>query len=196
MSETTQTPFDDELPSPPANSEAASAAVVVDGTIDGDLLAKVPELGEAIEKGTYHFRLDRYSEGWNDPDPKNPEELLFGKQPYFSLFWVCQEEPHTGQQFMDFVSWANKDTFAAASSGNRTALNIVRTRLSRAKNILMAAEYPTGGSFDIKKFFSEHPEVKIQLGIREKKEKINGELKGTGQMVNNAIKYLSLRAPR
>ena len=154
MSDTTvnNVPFDDEMPAPPVNT-SPTGPPPVDGTMDGSLLDLVPTLGEAIEKGTYHFRLDRYTEGWNDPDPRNPEELLFGKQPYFQVFWSCQEEPHTGQQFMDFVSWVNKETFAAASQGNRTALNVIRTRLSRVKALLAAAEYPTTGSFDIKKFF-------------------------------------------
>lgn len=194
----TDVPFvDDELPAPPSGPQAAQSAEPISGAIDGALLGDVPKLGEALPIGTYHFRLDRYSESWAEPDKSaSPEELLFGKQPQFLLFWSCQEEPHTGQPFVDFVEWVSPDVLKMAAERNQSALKLLRTRLARAKAILQAAEYPIVGQLDYKTFLSSHPEIKIQLGLREGKQKTSsGELVPTGEMRNRPIRYISLRRP-
>ena len=189
-------PIDDELPTPPSQA-APEQAPPVDGNIDASLLGEVPKLGEALPVGTYHFRAERYMEMWQEPDKNSPEELLFGSQPQFMIFWTCQEEPHTGATFPDFIQWVNQETMQAAKGGNRTALTLLRSRLQRAKSILTAAEYPVGSSLDFKAFLASHPEIKIQLGVRERKMKdATGVPKGTGEMVNNAIRYTGLRMPR
>ncbi len=181
--------------SPFGDSPTVASEVEAVETAIGDLLEEAPKLGEALPAGTYSFKLAGYKEGWNEPDKNDPNALLLGKQPYFQLFWDCTEEPHTGKRFMEFVPYINKMTIVQANQGNPVAVALVRNNLSRIKDICVAANYPQKG-FDFKAFAATKPEVKIQLNLREKKEKsATGELKSTGEQVNFAIRHVSLHRP-
>lgn len=189
-------PFvDDEVPAVPSIG-GETAAVVVDGACDSSLLEGVGLVGEVIPVGTYAFRLDRFFENSNPPSDERYKDL--GDQPGFGLLWVCQQEPHTGKTFMDNCPWVNQVTREAAVGGNAVALELVRNRLPRAKSIMKAAGFVPSGRFDIKNFFSAHPEIKIQLKIQEKKMKDPanvGKYINTGSMTNAAEKYLPLQKP-
>lgn len=179
-------PFD----SPTGPSEAEQVTTEI-----GDLLEEAPKLGEALPAGTYSFKMGGYKEGWNEPNKDDPNELLLGKQPYFQIFWDCTEEPHTGKRFVEFVQYINKLTIVEANKGNPVAVALVKKNLSRVKDIAVAAGYPQKG-FDFKAFAATKPEVKIQLSLKEKKEKTaTGELKATGEQVNFAIRHVSLHRP-
>lgn len=194
--------IDDEMPEVPLGQEEKIVAPI-DGTFDGSLLDAVPGMGEAIPVGTYHFRLEKYSEGWNEPqkDPgtglaKNPDEAKFGAQPYFNLQWSCQQEPHTGRSVMEFAGWCTPEVFKAASAGDKAARKIVNGRLYVIKDVLAAAGLKAMGNLDIKAFLADHPEVKLQVGLQEGKTKNNkGEYVKDGSMRNKVLKHVSLTRP-
>lgn len=200
-------PLDDEMPQAPQGTAQAAGAVPVKdfgGEIETSVYEKVPEMGEPIPVGTYHFRLDRYSTGWN-PSPKVEDDPYgFGAQPYFMIFFVCQQEPETGRVFVDFCPWVS-DEVARMAAGpetdprTSTAQKLVNDRVWKGKAIAEAANYrpPEGGRFNVKTFFATNPELKIQLGQAEKKEKQknpDGTTKyvGTGKQQNKALAYLPL----
>lgn len=192
---TPEVPFNDELPVAPETASDDNKTQPVDAKFDADFMfgKDVPKLGDHLPIGKYHFRADRFFEGWQEPDKNDPQALLFGRQPYFNVIWSCQQEPHTGLRFADFVNWVSPDTYQQAKAGNPAARAICRERLQRARTIMEECEYKGG---DFKEFLNSHPECYIQVGLRPKKVKVNGELKDTGELNNNAIKYESLRRPR
>jgi hypothetical protein len=57
------------------------------------------------------------------------------------------------------------------------------------------ASYKPVGKSDFKAFLGTNPELKIQLGVRERKSKVSGTLVGTGEMNNTPVKYLPLNRP-
>lgn len=189
--------LDDELPPPPDSGAPSDAQQPISGMMAGSLLDEVPKFGDVIPKGTWAFRLDGSLDFWNEPTKDDPEEALFGKQPAFLFRWVCQQEPHTGLQFMDFVEWANEETIREAIAGHPVARAIVKRRFMRIKAIMEECGFKPKGNFDVKQdFVNTHPELNIQVGVREKKQKgPDGKAVGTGQMVNMAIQYMSLRRP-
>lgn len=195
MATTAQTLPDDELPSPPQGGEAPQ--IEVDGGFDAADMTAVPKLGEPLPVGTYHFRCESFDQAENDADPTKPDEARLGKQPYFQVRWTCQQEPYTGRVFIDFVSWVNQATFAAARSGDKAAQKIIASRLPAAKEIMEKAAFKPVGRSDFKAFLATNPELKIQLGVRERKSrnKANGQLISTGEMVNSRVKYLPLNRP-
>lgn len=185
--------MDDEVPAAPAESEA----VEVDGTFGADLLSDVPGLMEPFPIGTFHFRLDHYASTQPEPNPEQIQKYgAMAKQPQFQLNWVCQQEPHTGRTFVDFVPWVTPEVVKAARAGDPIARELIRKRLPRAKVIMEAAAYKPTGEFDFKEFLGSNPELKIQLGIQEAKTKVGGVLKATGLMRNTAVQYVSLVRPR
>ena len=186
---------DDEMPAPPVAGDVPQGEIASEVT--GDIFAGVAELGEAMPKGTYHFRLDKTFLNWNSPEKGSDEERL-GAQPNYGILWSCQQEPHTGKTFMDSCPWVNKGTLDAAAKGDGFAQQVLRKRLVRAKAIIVATGYPMSSGFSIDAFFAAHPEVKILLGVQEKKQKDPGnpgKYVGTGQMVNNSLKYISVSKP-
>lgn len=193
------TPWNDELPAPPDEGGPSGKGDVtpVSGVISGSLFGDVPKFGDTIPKGTWAFRLDGVMDMWPDQRGDDPEEALFGKQPSFMLRWVCQQEPHTGLQFMDWVDWVNEETIKEAIGGHPVAKSILKKRLMRIKAIMEECGFKPKSNFDIKQdFFNTHPEVNIQVGIREKKQRgPEGKPVGTGQMVNFAVQYMSLHRP-
>jgi hypothetical protein len=185
---------DDEMPAPPTNGEVTNEKVAT--AVPDDLFEGVGELGEVLPKGTYHFRLDQTFLNWHTPKAGSEEER-FGPQPNYGILWSVQQEPHVGKTFMDSCPWVNSRTIEAAASGDPVAKNVLRRRLVRAKAIIKAAEYPMSG-LNIEAFFAAHPEIKILVGISERKMKDPanaGKYIGTGQQVNSALKYISLRKP-
>lgn len=191
--------INDEMPDAPQ----ASGPLPAEGGMDASLFDMVPAMGETIPMGTYHFRLDGFTKGWNEPDVKKPEEAAFGKQPWYQLNWVCQQEPHTGRAVVEFCGWCNKDTFTAAATGNKVAQKLVKGRLFVIKDVLPAANYKPVGEFNIENFFATNPEIKLQLGLTPGKTD-SGKIDQTtgkklyipdGSMRNKIIKHVSLTRP-
>lgn len=193
---------DSEMPSAPS-SEAAGEVVEIDGSVDGSVFATVHKEGDALPMGTYHFRLSNYTQGWNEfgkddkGKTKEPELESFGKQPYFMVNWVCQQEPHTGRQIPpEFVGWCTPELFKAATEGNRSAAKYVANRLIQALAILEGAEMKPTGSFNFKDFLGTNPEMKLTLGLGAGKTKDqSGKYVNDGRMVNKVLKHVSLRRP-
>lgn len=193
---------DSEMPVAPAPGDAAVVAPV-DGAFDGDILDGIPAMGEAIPIGTYHFRLDSYTEGWNEPavDPKtglakDPDMAAFGRQPYFMLNWSCQQEPHTGRGVTEFAGWCTPQVFEAAKAGDRTAKKLVASKLFVIKDILAAAGLKAMGNMNIKDFLGGNPELKIQLKLQQGKSKnAAGVYVVDGTMRNGVVKHVSLTRP-
>jgi len=192
--------LDDELmPAAPAPATAAGAPAVVSapfsGEIDVTAYEKVPEMGEALPAGTYHFRLDSYREGWGDPPKPGDALFAYGAQPYFMVKWTAQQEPITGRAFIDFCPWVSDQVAQAAGAGDQAAQAVVTDRIWKLKTIATAAGYkpPAGGRFNAKTFLSSNPEVKISLGVQERKSKnTDGTYSPTGQQGNRANAYLPL----
>lgn len=181
-------PFDDELPNAPGTE--AGAAVVIDDEIDSSAFEGVGKLGDVLPKATYHCRLDSFKEQSNENGPN------------FSLQWKVQEEPNTGRVVFDTIPWVSVDTIKAAAAGDPAAKSTMAQRLVRANSLMQAAGFKPSGKFGFKSFLSTNPEVKLTLSIGEKKTdsgKTDGKGKkvyvGTGEQVNNVVKYLSLQAP-
>lgn len=177
--------FEDELPSAPQGSTAA-----IDDEIDASAFAGVGKLGDTMPKGTYHFRLDSFEERVNENGPN------------FSLQWKCQEEPYTGRVVFDTITWVTKETLAAAAAGDNVAKATIGQRLVRANSLMEAAGFRPMGKFGFKSFLSTNPEVKLTIGIQERKSdtgKVDAKGKkvyaGTGEMGNNVVRYLSLQRP-
>lgn len=195
----------DAMPSAPG-AGAATAPVAIDASGSAEMFEGVPEMGEAIPIGTYHFRLEKYYEGANpvtdgEGSTKTIKQFndgtLVPNQPWFQLVFVCQQEPETGRQFSDFCPWVEKTVREKAMQGDSVAQAVLKDRLWKAKSILAAAGYKPTGPFDLKKdVFDTHPEVKVQLGLQPNKVKdATGKYVPDGGMTNKALKYLPLARP-
>lgn len=193
---------DDEIPSPPAPGEhsgAGEAEASFDSNIDASLFGDVPKKGEAIPVGTYKFRLDSYKK----------MATASGKnigQPYFQLQWKCQEEPYTGRVVFENVPWVSaadvKDANDPTSPRRGEAKKTLNNRLPSAKEVMEAADFKPSGKFGFEEFLAGHPEMKLQLKLKEKQSKTgksnadgSAEYKGTGEMGNEVQKHLSLVRP-
>jgi hypothetical protein len=194
---------DSEMPIAPTAS-AATTEIEIDGTLDSSLLEAVPGMGEAIPIGTYHFRLDSFTTGFNEPakDSKTglaryPDEEQFGPQPYFLLSWSCQQEPHTGRRVQEFCGWCTQEVFkAAAGGGNRTARRMVNNRLFVAKDLLPAIGLNAVGNINFKDLLATNPECKLQLKLQPGKSKdASGKYIPDGTMTNGVVKHVSLTRP-
>ncbi len=194
---------DSEMPLAPQAQAQAQAEVEVDGTLDSSLLDGVPGMGEAIPIGTYHFRLDSYTTGANEPakDPKTglakrPDEERFGPQPYFLLNWSCQQEPHTGRRVQEFCGWCTQEVFKAAAGGDRTARQMVNNRLFVAKDLLPAIGMKAVGNLNFKDLLNTNPECKLQLKLQAGKSKnATGQYVVDGTTTNGVVKHVSLTRP-
>lgn len=189
--------FIDELPPPPASDDSVNdEAVVISGEVASSMFDSVPKMGELIPVGAYHFRLEKYFEQIGDVSEDAPEAVkAYGKQPFFNIIWVCQQEPHTGMRYSERVGWCTPQVFADAAAGSPTARDMVRRALVNAKSILDATGYVVGPSFNIKDFFATHPETRNQVGVKGKQTKVDGKFKQTGEQQNFTIKHTSLRRP-
>lgn len=191
-------PLDDEMPAAPAGAAApapAAEAKTFSGNVDFESYDKTPEMGEAIPVGTYHFRLDSYREGWNNPPKPEDKEFQFGAQPYFMIKWVAQQEPVVGRAFTEFVPWVSDSVVEAAVGGNSDARAIITDRIWKAKSIASAAGFKPapGQGFNAKTFFATNPEIKISLGLEKKKTKdATGKYVATDQDQNKVNAYLPL----
>lgn len=189
--------FDDMPPAP------GGVPAVIDAGGDASMFDGVPSMGDPIPIGTYHFRLEKTTTGKSKVEEKPGVGKTYSNgtpikdQPWFQLFWTCQQEPHTGRSFSDFCPWVDKEARELAKSGDPGAQILLKDRLWKAKAVLEAAGYKPSGQFDIEKdFFSTNPEVKIQLGLQPGKMKdAAGKYVEDGSMRNKAIKYLSLTRP-
>ena len=179
----------DEMPAPPTAAAASTEAEPIPTEFNADVVAEAYGRGEAFPAGTFHFRLDGYSEGWGNEgsDEKNKLSHL-GNQPYFMLQWVCQQEPYVGKRYLQFLGWVNAETMKLAEKKDSQALGFAKERLGDVKTLMIGCNYKPHGRSDLKTFLESHPEAKISLTIRERKIKINGVLTPTGEMVNNVQK--------
>lgn len=183
-------PFDDELPQAPTGGEPATGTAF-DDTIDSSTFEGVGKIGDAMPKGTYHFRLDSYTQEVTENGP------------YFNIRWKCQEEPQVGRLVFDICTWVSAETVKAAAAGDAQAKSTIGTRLARANSIMDAAGFKPQGKFGFKSFLDTNPELKLTIGISERKKKVEGKTdskgkqvyEGTGEMGNNVVKYLSLHRP-
>lgn len=197
--------MDDEMPAAPAGGAAAAVGTGAEksfsGEVDAESYEKTPEMGEPLPAATYHFRLDSYREGWNDPPKPEDKEYAYGAQPYFMLKWIAQQEPVVGRVFSEFVPWVNDEVVKAATSGDSNARAVITDRIWKAKSIASAAGFKPapGQGFNAKTFFSTNPEIKISLSVDAKKKKDNdptsktfGSYVTTDQKGNKAVAYLPL----
>lgn len=191
---------DSEMPAAPVES---AAAVEVNGEVDASLFDIVPVTGDSMPVGTYHFRLDRYTTGESEPNLKKPERDRFGKQPYFMLVWICQQEPHTGRIIPpEYCGWCTPAVFKAAMEGDSTARTMVAERLQTAKDVTAAAGMKIVGNFNFVEFLGTNPECKLQLGLADANTdsgKVGADGKKvyvkTGMKTNKVLKHISLTRP-
>jgi hypothetical protein len=186
----------DDLPSAPAGGHEEAQAVEAGG--DAEMFEGVGKLGETIPNGTFHFRLSQVvAKGSTVPTeqgtkPPVPNKYSSGEdmdaQPWFMVEFVCQQEPHTGKRFAEFVGWVSANLRKKAAGGDAAAKQQLKNRLVRAKAIMEAAGYKPTGAFDLERdFFSTNPEVRIQVG--------QGKNKQSGEEQNRALKYFALNRP-
>lgn len=198
--------FIDDMPIPPAQAvpqgSAADGGPEIDGSASPEDMEGVATMGEAIPAGTFHFRLEKFTEGWGEALDDNKQPLHFGdgsvvdKQPYFMLDFVCQQEPHVGRRFGEFAPWVSQSVRVKAKAGDKVARGLLQDRLWKFKSIMDAAGFKPTAAYDLKKdFLSTHPEIKIQLGIQEGKTKINGKYVPDGSTRNKSVRYISLNRP-
>jgi hypothetical protein len=190
----------DDVPGAPVPSGAAEAAAL-DGNGDASMFEGVPEMGETIPIGTYHFRLDKWQTYFNESGKDDPKTFADGtaipKQPAVQIFWNCQQEPHTGRTFTDFTPWVSPEVRAKAKTGDAIALAILKDRLWKFKSVMKAAGFTPGPTFDlVKDFLAQHPEVKIQVGLKAGKTKnAAGQYVEDGSQQNKVVKFLPLARP-
>lgn len=185
----------DEFDDMPVAPGAASDAVTVETEGDADMFEGVGKLGETIPNGTFHFRLDAViAKGATVPTDQNKQPLHYDDgsevdpQPWFMVGFKCQQEPHTGKSFAEFVGWVSAKARTKAKAGDSQGKELLRRRLVRAKAIMEAAGFKPTGSYDLERdFFATNPEVRIQVG--------QGKNKQSGEDQNKAVKYFPLNRP-
>lgn len=187
---------DDEMPAPPT-ADASKAVESIDDTYDTGLMDKVEKIGEPFPAGTYHMRLDGYTEGWGSESQSTKENDAktkhLGDQPYFMLQFICQEEPSVGKRWGAYVGWCNAETFKLAAKGDAVAVQYLKNRLSLAKTLMEGLEWkPQPGKSKFKDFINSHPEGKFTLRVSERKSYVNGKLGATGEFTNNLVKCMPL----
>lgn len=186
----------DEMPAMPSISPTDET--IDTAAVNMDDLQGVPDKGQVIPLGTYHFRLDRHFEQ-NQPPRDDADQGVkdLGDQPGFGLLWICQEEPHTGESFMDNMSWVNSLTVKLAREGSAAARKTMK-RLSSGKSLMAACAFkPSGGYNIVTDFLANTPECRIRVGKKKKKTKDDdsGKYVETGEWVNFAIQYHPLVRP-
>lgn len=186
--------FEDEIPAAPqqvSGPEAGQQATFED-TIDPSMFEGVGKMGDAIPVGTYEFRLLQFGKALSKPDPakNNP-----GGEPYYELTWSCTTEPYVGRQVRENCPWVKSEDTAAAKAGDSAAKNKIKNRLMRANTIMDACSFKPDGSRNFEAFLSDHPELKLTLGLEEMKTKESGYKQGSGDFRNVVKKYVSLRRP-
>src|SRR5579872_3262152 len=105
------------------------ASIYSSGELDPSLLVGVPKPNEIIPKGSrVIFNLRSWKKGESEPwkgSVKKPEgrpELeKYGKQPYYNVEFVAQQEPYTGRKLYEFIHFVNDATQAAAAAGDPVA---------------------------------------------------------------------------
>lgn len=174
--------LDDEMPTAPTTVPV----VAIDDTIDASAFDNVPKMGDALPAGVYAVRLKGFS-----------DKIADDGQPYFSIQWSVQQEPHVGRLVFDNIPWVRSSDVVSAKAGDPQAQAILNDRLPRSKAVMSAAEFKPSGSFGFKQFLATNPELKVQVTINERKTKNDkGEWVGTGEQGNKVVKYISLVAAR
>lgn len=192
----------DEIPSPPAPDPLAGhdagSEATFDDSFDAGLLGDVPKRGDPIPIGTYHFRLAEFKK-MQTASGKNQG------QPYFALQWKCQEAPYEGRVVFENVPWVSvadvRDASDPTSPRRSEAKSIINKRMPAAKEIMEAASFKPTGQFGFAEFLASHPEMKLQLKLKERQSKTGTkadgtpEYKGTGEMGNEVQKHIPLARP-
>ena len=171
-----------------AEAALGVAAVYSSGELDPSLLAGVPKPNETIPKGTRAvFNLRSWKKGESEPwkaTTKNPagrpELEKYGKQPYYNVEFVCQQEPHTGRRIYEFIHFVNDTTQAAAIAGDAVAAKVVKDRLIALADLLRGTGYQPTAKFSIENFFNTKPNTGIVVGSRED---------NTGKQRNSVIEF-------
>lgn len=184
----------DDIPQAPVATGAAVAAEIMD--VPAEAYDTVPKMGDVMPAGTYHFRLEKYT------------EQAYEDGPVYSLQWRCQQEPHTGRVAFSNCPWPKAEDIKLANDPNapagprQEAQKRVNDRLVVSKAIQEAAGIKPG-TMPFKQFLNTNPELFLQLGVTEKKER-TGQFdaknqpifKGTGEQKNKVQKYVPLVRPR
>lgn len=208
---TETTPTDDVfggLPAPPVEGATAEAS---SGEGGADLFEGVSSMGDILPIGVYHFRLEKFEKGGGGQTPEEAKasgadvkNTHFGDgspidaQPFYTLQWVCQQEPYTGRIVYDFVGWVSALVVTKAREGDQVARKLLKDRLWKAKSVMEGCGYKPPSSFNLEAdFLGTNPECKIQLGIQEKKVKdpSTGQYRSSGEMKNKLIRYLPVNRP-
>jgi len=185
MDEQTPVPFDvDEIPPPPLAAEDQGAPegeeLTPSATIPSSLFDVIPKGGEPLPRNVYHFRLHSYTKEHTDGGP------------YFTLEWSCQQEPYVGRRAFENVSWVDEEVIEAALRGDTDALQIVKNRCWKAKEVMDAAGYKAT-SYSFEDFANTNPEQKLSLDLEEIKRKDEkGMLRPTGEFRNKVTRHIAL----
>lgn len=186
-----QDEFDEPLPSAPGTDSVQT--VETEG--DASMFEGVGKLGETIPNGTFHFRLESVvARGAKPPTDRGSTTVSkyddgsdVDPQPWFMVRFVCQQEPHTGKGFTEFVGWASGTLRKKAAAGDTYAKQQLKNRLIRIKAMMEASGYKPTGAFNLEEFFAMNPEVRIQIG--------QGKNKQSGEDQNTALKYFPINRP-
>lgn len=183
---------DDEMPlAPPTEGDTnVSTEVEISGEMDADIVATSTSMGEPIPAGTYHFKLKKYEQrGKPNDDGQGPD-------PNFSIQWECQDPRFANRLVFDIVTWVRPVDLQRRRMGDPDAIVKCKNRLGRMKDIQKAAGFAPQGTYDVKKdFLDKSPELKLQINVKEKKDKnpTTGKYDmPTGEMQNTIAKYLPL----
>jgi hypothetical protein len=177
--------LDDEMPvAPPTegSTEGAPQEVEIDGAMTAEIVKEAVDMGEPIPVGTYHFKLESYRTGGKANDDGQ------GVDPYFNCQFTCLDPKYTNRKVFSIITWVRKVDFQARLK--------CRNRLGNIKQLQEAAGFNPQGEYNVKSdFLDKSPEVKIQLGVRERKS-LNPVTKKydlpTGIQENFVVKFVPL----
>jgi hypothetical protein len=190
---TTTTMVDDEMPAAPVHEGSDDVpfdTIEVSGEMDASLIAEAVETGDALPHGMYPFKLLSFEKkGKINEDGKGPD-------PYFAITFECTDPKYLKRKVFDNVTWVRACDLAGARAQDPEAKEKCRKRLGKMKALQAACNFKPTGSYDvINDFLVKQPELKIQVGQKERKVKdAAGKYTiSTGRIDNDVIKYFPLQ---
>lgn len=185
-------PFgDDEMPAAPAvegSTDVANHTVAIDAEMDSGIVEQAIDLGQPVPIGVYHLRLVKYEVKGTPADDGQ------GPQPYFSCeFEILNDPKFAGRKLFDNITWVRGIDRKKANMGDPEAQRTCQNRLGKIKQFQQEAGFKPAGTYNVQTdFLDKKPEVKAQVGVKERKQKDSaGKYTiSTGQMDNTIIKYL------